>query len=81
MQPAALLQLSEQLGEVEEILIVGVVTNMCVISNAVMLQAQWPEAQIIIDASLCRSFDPILQEKALDVMQGLQMQVIHRNSK
>ncbi len=81
MPPAALLQLSEQLGEVEEILIVGVVTNMCVISNAVMLQAQWPEAQIIIDASLCRSFDPILQEKALDVMQGLQMQVIHRNSK
>ena len=56
----------------------GVVTNMCVISNAVMLQAQWPEAQIIIDASLCRSFNPALHEKALDVMEGLQMKVINR---
>ena len=78
MPPAALAQLAERLGEVNEILVTGVVTNMCVISNAVMLQAQWPEAQIIIDASLCRSFNPALHEKALDVMEGLQMKVINR---
>ena len=51
---------------------------MCVLSNAVLLQAQWPEAQITVDAALCRSFDPVLHEKTLDVMQGLQMAVINR---
>lgn len=80
MSPADVLQLAEQLGDVQEILVVGVVTNMCVISNAILMQAQWPEAQIYIDASLCRSFDPVLHEKALDVMEGLQMKVIHRGN-
>lgn len=80
MPPKALLKLAECLGDVREILIVGVVTNMCVISNAVMLQAQWPEAQITIDAALCRSFDPALHEKALDVMAGLQMNILHREA-
>lgn len=80
MSPADVLQLAEQLGDVHEILVVGVVTNMCVISNAILMQAQWPEAQIYIDASLCRSFDPVLHEKALDVMEGLQMKVIHRGN-
>ena len=78
MPPEALIALSERLGEVREILVVGVVTNMCVISNAILLQAQWPEAQITVDAALCRSFDPALHEKALDVMEGLQMQILHR---
>lgn len=78
MSPADLVRLAGQLGDTREILVVGVVTNMCVISNAVMLQAQWPEAQISVDASLCRSFDPALHEKALDVMEGLQMRVINR---
>lgn len=79
MAPADLVRLAEQIGDVREILVVGVVTNMCVISNAVMLQAQWPEAQITVDASLCLSFDPALHEKALDVMEGLQMSVVNRN--
>lgn len=78
MPPAALLQLAQRLGKVDEILVTGLVTNMCVISNAVMLQAQWPEAQITIDAALCASFDPILHEKALDVMAGMQMKIINR---
>ena len=78
MPPSELTKLGSELPDLKEIMVVGVVTNMCVISNAALLQAQWPEAQIIVDASLCRSFDPVLHEKALDVMQGLQMTVINR---
>lgn len=78
MPPAALAALADELGDVQEILLVGVVTNMCVLSNAVLLQAQWPEAQITVDASLCASFDESLHEKALDVMESLQMTVIRR---
>ena len=69
---------TQELPGLREIMVVGVVTNMCVLSNAVLLQAQWPEAQITVDAALCRSFDPVLHEKTLDVMQGLQMAVINR---
>lgn len=78
MPPAELVQMGELLPDLKEILIVGVVTNMCVLSNAVLMQAQWPEAEITIDAALCRAFDPVLHEKALDILQGLQMKVIHR---
>ena len=78
MSPADLTALGKELPDLREILVVGVVTNMCVISNAILMQAQWPEAQITVDAALCRSFDPVLHDKALDVMQGLQMKVINR---
>ncbi len=79
MPPEELVRLSKVLGEVEDIKVVGVVTNMCVISNAVMLRAQWPESEMTIDASLCRAFDPVLNEKAFDIMESLQMNVINRN--
>lgn len=78
MPPCELTRLGEALPDLKEITVVGVVTNMCVISNAILLQAQWPEAQITIDAALCRAFDPVLHEKALDVLESLQMQVINR---
>ncbi|MFZ2537514.1 MAG: isochorismatase family cysteine hydrolase [Oscillospiraceae bacterium] len=57
---------------------VGVVSNICVISNAVIAKTTQPEALIIIDASCVASFDDSLNEKALDVMQGLQMKIINR---
>lgn len=66
-------------NEVEAIELVGLVTNMCVISNAVIFQARYPNAQIIVDASLCDSFDKELHEKALDVLEGMQVKVINRN--
>lgn len=78
MDPSDALRLRERIGEdVTEIQIVGLVTNLCVLSNAIMLQSTWPNAQITVDAALCRSFDPELHQKALDVLKGLQIHVIH----
>ena len=59
----------------QEIELVGVVTNICVISNAVLCKAALPEARVSVDASLCASNDEALHEKALDVMRGLQINV------
>ena len=59
----------------QEIELVGVVTNICVISNAVLCKAALPEARVSVDASLCASNDEVLHEKALDVMRGLQINV------
>lgn len=72
--------LIEELGgeEVVEIELVGVVTNICVISNAVTFQSAFPNASVVVDASLCASFDEELHEKALDIMTGLQVKVINR---
>lgn len=60
---------------VESITLVGVVTNMCVISNAVIAKAACPEAEIIIKKDLVDSFDKELHQKALDVMASMQMTI------
>ncbi len=62
--------------EVESIELVGLVSNICVVSNAVVFQAHYPEATIIVDASCTDSFDKGLNEKVLDVMEGFQVKVI-----
>ena len=77
--PVDLLRLANEVGQdIKEIEIIGVVTNICVISNMVMLKAQYRNADIIVDASLCASYDEVLHEKALDVMEGLQAKIINR---
>ena len=62
----------------EEIELVGLVSNICVVSNAVVLQSKYPEATIIVDASCTDSFDKNLHEKVLDVLSGFQVKVINR---
>lgn len=62
----------------EEIELVGLVSNICVVSNAVVLQSRYPEATITVDASLTDSFDKGLHEKVLDVLGGFQVRVINR---
>ena len=68
-------------GGYEEIELVGLVSNMCVLSNAVIAKAAEPEARIIIDALCTGTFDPELNEKALDIMESLQMDVINREAR
>lgn len=65
----------------EEIELVGLVTNICVIANAIIAKTAAPETKIIVDAALTASFDEDLHEKALDVMAGLQIEVSNRGLK
>lgn len=58
--------------------LVGVVTNICVISNAILAKTALPEAIIIVDASAVASNDAKLNEKALDIMENLQIKIINR---
>lgn len=53
----------------------GVVTNMCVISNAVLLQTAFENTEIEIIEPLCASFDENLHREAIDVMRSLQMHI------
>lgn len=77
MAPKDIIKLAEDIGtDIDEIEFVGVVSNMCVISNVVTFQAQYINAQLTVDGSLCASFDDILHDKALDVIESLQVKVI-----
>ena len=62
----------------DEIELVGLVSNICVVSNAVVLQSKYPEATIIVDAACTDSFDKSLNEKVLDVLAGFQVKVTNR---
>ena len=73
--PATAAVLPESADEIE---LVGLVSNICVISNACVLQARYPEARIIVDASLTASMDQTMHEKVLDVLEGFQVKVINR---
>ncbi|MEL7608154.1 MAG: isochorismatase family cysteine hydrolase [Bacillota bacterium] len=63
----------------DQIELVGLVSNMCVISNAVVCKAALPEANVSVCARLTKSFDPELHEKSLDVMQGLHIDITERD--
>ncbi len=74
--PATAAVLPESADEIE---LVGLVSNICVVSNAVVLQCKYPEATIIVDAGCTDSFDKGLHEKVLDVLSGFQVQVVNRS--
>ena len=73
--PATAAVLPESADEIE---LVGLVSNICVVSNAVVLQSKYPEATILVDAACTDSFDKALHEKVLDVLEGFQVKVVGR---
>ena len=64
----------EQVTEVE---LVGVCTDICVASNALLLKAYCPELKIIVDASCCAGVTPEKHKAALEVMRSCQIEVIN----
>jgi len=62
----------------DEIELCGLVSNICVISNAVIAKSALPNAHIKVDAKATASFDKDMHEKSLDVMSGLHIEVFNR---
>ena len=60
----------------DQIELCGVVTNICVLSNAVLLKAALPEAQLVVDARCVASNDDKANEEALDMLQSVQVEVV-----
>ena len=59
----------------EKIIIIGVCTGICVISNAVLAKAALPETEIVILENLCACVTPETHETALKQMGLLQMKI------
>lgn len=59
-----------------EIEIVGLCTDICVVSNALILRETYPEADITVDSRCCAGTTPAKHEAALSVMESCQIKVI-----
>lgn len=62
----------------DRIELVGLVSYMCVLSNAIVAKAALPEAELVVDASCTAGPDPRLHANALELMETLQITVVNR---
>ena len=61
----------------EEIEVIGLCTDICVISNALLIKAFLPEIKIIVDAACCAGVTPASHKNALEAMKMCQIAVIN----
>lgn len=60
----------------EEVELVGLCTDICVVSNALLLKAMYPEIKISVDAACCAGVTPESHKAALTTMKMCQIDVI-----
>lgn len=58
---------------IESITLIGVCTDICVVSNAMILKAYLPDVSIFVEASCCAGVTPQKHEAALEVMKSCQI--------
>ena len=62
-------------SKIDEITLVGLCTDICVISNALLIKAFLPETKITVDASCCAGVTPESHKNALDAMKMCQINI------
>lgn len=73
MELAAYLQSIETL---EHVTIIGLCTDICVISNALLIKAFLPEAEIRVMENCCAGVTPKSHENALEAMKMCQIKIV-----
>ena len=71
---AELADLAKERGYAK-IRLIGVCTDICVITNALLLKTALPEAKISVDASCCAGVTPQSHKNALEAMKMCQIQI------
>jgi len=59
----------------EEVELVGLCTDICVVSNALIIKAQFPDANVKVDRTCCAGVTPESHEAALITMQMCQIEI------
>ena len=62
--------------DLEDVEIVGLCTDICVVSNALIIKATYPEIRVAVDASCCAGVTPESHEAALTTMKMCQVEVV-----
>lgn len=65
------------LDEDFDITLIGLCTDICVVSNALILKANFPEKDIYVDASCCAGVTPETHSAALTTMKMCQINIIN----
>jgi nicotinamidase-related amidase len=63
-------------NRIDEVELVGLCTDICVISNAMLLKAHMPETPITVDSSCCAGVTPESHINALRAMEMCQIKII-----
>lgn len=58
-----------------ELELIGLCTDICVVSNALLLKAAMPEVQITVDAACCSGVTPERHRAALETMRACQIHI------
>jgi len=69
------------ISDADEIELVGLCTDICVVSNALILKALFPEAKICVDASCCAGVTPESHKAALLTMKMCQIEIMGDDGK
>jgi len=62
--------------DIDEIERIGLCTDICVISNALILKAFLPEIKITVDGKCCAGVTPESHKNALEAMKMCQVNII-----
>ena len=62
-------------GEDFTVELIGLCTDICVVSNALLLKASYPENAITVDAACCAGVTPATHHAALETMKMCQIEV------
>ncbi len=65
----------KSLDSLESVTLVGLCTDICVISNAMLIKAYLPEVRICVDASCCAGVTPESHKNALEAMKMCQIEI------
>ena len=60
----------------EDVEIIGLCTDICVVSNALIIKANFPDASVKVDSACCAGVTPETHEAALATMKMCQIDVI-----
>ncbi len=61
---------------IEKIELCGLCTDICVISNAMILKAAFPETPVEVDADCCAGVNKERHNTALDAMRAVQIEIL-----
>ncbi len=61
--------------KIESITLIGLCTDICVISNAMIIKAFLPETPIIVDSACCAGVTPESHQNALNAMSICQIEI------
>ena len=63
-------------GGYEELTLIGVCTDICVLSNAILIKAKNPEASVAVVANACAGVTPETHQAALVAMRSCQVKIL-----